>query len=327
MRRWIVTAVAGLSWAPAVSCGGDEEKSAADPEREETRAIMGEMFGSLREVLPETVRDRGLAAPEVQPGLSSPEDWALSSGVVDEATLAALPAEDRATLQMARGRFDDALETLEALLASPSEHPAMMIGPLTDYLAVSIRVKGDLDRPIPTLERFAKRADLWERLREDVVLWTETLRSFDASVLDREDLDTARELIDASEHTGSHPTLRSGLVHLVVASAVLQRYAEHHPDGGIGLGEAYYLLGLIEARIGRNYWMTQAESFLEAAIRLAPGEPFARGAYALLEEETLKNYEGEPAASQALPDEDVRRLAELRQLIDARSGNRPPTSP
>jgi hypothetical protein len=77
-----------------------------------------------------------------------------------------------------------------------------------------------------------------------------------------------------------------------------------------------------EARIGRNYWVTQAPFFLESSIRLAPGEPFARDAYALLESETERAYEG--SSVESLPAEDRARLAELRQLIAAAQGSPPP---
>ncbi len=61
--------------------------------------------------------------------------------------------------------------------------------------------------------------------------------------------------------------------------------------------------------------MTAAPFLLERAIRLAPGEPFAREAFALLERETLMIYEG--SDFEDLPAEDIALLSELRALIDA----------
>jgi hypothetical protein len=60
--------------------------------------------------------------------------------------------------------------------------------------------------------------------------------------------------------------------------------------------------------------VTSAPFLLERAIRLAPGEPFAEEAWALLERETLMAYEG---IDEGPSPEEQARLAELRALIDA----------
>jgi hypothetical protein len=108
----------------------------------------------------------------------------------------------------------------------------------------------------------------------------------------------------------------AALAHFVVASSILQRLVTetHSQDGN--LAEAYYLLGVTEARIGRNYWVTAAPFMLETAIRLAPEEPFADKALALLETEMLKSYEG--SNFEKLPPEDAQLLQELTQLVQAR---------
>ena len=63
------------------------------------------------------------------------------------------------------------------------------------------------------------------------------------------------------------------------AAAVLHGCIGSNPGPGRELAEAYYLLGITEARIGRNYWVTPAPFLLETAIRQAPQEPFARIAF------------------------------------------------
>ena len=112
------------------------------------------------------------------------------------------------------------------------------------------------------------------------------------------------------------PTDRAALVHYVVASTILHRYIESHPIGGPDIAEAYYLLGLTESRVGRAYWVSQADFFLETAIRMAPKQPFAEQAYALLEEETILEWSGSSGIH--LPANVEQRLSELRELIDER---------
>ena len=77
---------------------------------------------------------------------------------------------------------------------------------------------------------------------------------------------------------------------------------------------AFALLGITEARIGRNYWVTQAPYLLEASIRMAPGESFSRDAFALLEQELLMRYEG--SDHEQIPPDERRLLDELQTLIE-----------
>jgi hypothetical protein len=246
--------------------------------------------------------------------LPSPGDSSVSQGFVDQTVFDELPLEPRATLQTATRRFDEALATLEALLASPKQ-PALLLGPLTDYLVISIRVKGDYERPVETLRRFAARPDLWPQLRADVETWVAELPGLRARASGPASLTRARSLIDAGREEFGFPGGRAWLAHFVVASAVLHGFIASNPEPGPELAEAYYLLGITEARIGRNYWVTPAPFLLETAIRLAPQEPFARIAFELLEEELLMSYEG--SDFEELPPSERADLDELQALIRA----------
>lgn len=243
----------------------------------------------------------------------SPADAAITEGFVDQGVLEELPAEPRATLQIATRRFDEALATLEALLADPNEHPALMLAPLTDYLVVSLRVKNDYERPRKTLERFAARPDLWASLRNDVEGWIASLPGLARRASHASDLGTARALLDEARARERLPGDHAGLVQYVAASAVLERFISQHHTRDAQLAEAFYLLGLVEARIGRNTWVTPAPFLLEQSIRLAPQSPFAKEAFALLEREILLMYEG--ADEEAISEEENQRLRELRELV------------
>jgi len=245
--------------------------------------------------------------------LPSPGDSPLAEHFVDRTALVRLRPEQRAALQVATRRFEDALETLERSFEVPDWHPALMLGPLTDYLTLSIRVKDDYARPVPVLRRLAQRPDLWTAMRLDIEAWIEALPELEQRTRGAPSLENARALVQNCEALGNIPEPRAGLVHLIAASAVLERFIGTNPDDE-RLAEAYYLLGLTEARIGRNYWVTEAGHFLETAIRLAPGAPFAEAAYGRLEEEILKSYEGVP--EEGIDREDAMRLSELRSLID-----------
>jgi hypothetical protein len=245
--------------------------------------------------------------------LPADADSPLTEGFVDAGALERLPLGPRATLLIATRQFDAALTTLEQLFAS-SEHPAMLLGPLTDYLVVAIRVKDEPERVVPVLEAFARRPDLWEKLRIDVKGWIAAIPELTKQVRGRPTLAKARSILDEARVLDDLPEDHAGLVHLVAASAVLERFMAEHRESDRDLAEAYYLRGIIEARIGRNYWVTSAPFLLERSIRIAPSEPFARDAYALLEREILMSYEG--ADEEEIPAEERALLDELHALIE-----------
>jgi hypothetical protein len=239
----------------------------------------------------------------------------IAEGFVDEGVLASLPSEPRSTLLIATRQFDKGLDALEEVLKDPMTHPAVMLGPLTDYLVVSIRVKGDYERPIATLRSFSQREDLWPSLREDADEWIVALPSLQERAANASTVASARAIIEEGEALDEHGDGQGSLLHFIVASSILERYIDSHPERDADLGEAYYLRGVLETRIGRNYWVTTAPFFLEESIRIAPAEPFASEALVVLERELFGAYEGSDI--EELPDEEEQHLNELRALIDA----------
>ena len=125
-------------------------------------------------------------------------------------------------------------------------------------------------------------------------------------------------LIEQAQDSDRYPDDRAALVDYVAASAILHGYISSQPSLGPEVAEACWWLGLIESRIGRSFWLSQTEFFLEQAIRLAPQKPFARDAYALLEEFEVSGYSGSQGGD--VPKDVRERLAELKALIDHAQG-------
>jgi hypothetical protein len=98
-----------------------------------------------------------------------------------------------------------------------------------------------------------------------------------------------------------------------VASGLLHRWVTRLGAPTAASADAYYLLGVTELRIGSTYWLTEPESYLEAAIRAAPGAPVARNAYIVLEEATWLGYTGGGSPDE-LPPEVAQWLDRLRRL-------------
>jgi hypothetical protein len=361
---------------------------AAEPDIAQTRAIMREVFGALKQVLPLSLDEKRFADPgrraEIQRSLGilarnasrlshhgrghgqgfeflssslardaaeierhyragrfreaqfelhaftencvachsrlpDPHDAALSSHFMDETEIAALPLPERATLAMATRQFDRALATHEAMLTAPEfdVNSLDLIGYLDDYIEVNVRVKRDFERPARALAPFAQRPDLRAGLRSDLNQWVTDLKTYQ-SALPVEGFEAGRQLAKETEAASGKGGEHALLVRYEVASGALLRYLASLPDGDPHAAEAYYWLGVIESRVGRSFWLSQTEPYLEAAIRTSPpGDPVAPKAYALLEEFLVGAYTG--SSGEHVPPDVKARLAELKRLAAQRA--------
>lgn len=250
--------------------------------------------------------------------LPSPHDSPVAKQFVDSRALLALPPKKRARIQVATRRFEDALSTLEMLIELPKvADPVILEDVLTTYLIVNIRVKGDMERPIPMLESVEERSARGSKWRRDVAIWLASLQHFRDSPFIGDPLRSARDIIHGAA-SADFPSQRSALVEYIAASSLLHRYLVSRPSDAMDISEAHYLLGLAEYRIHRDDWLPQAELYLEIAIVLAPDAPWARPAYALLVEKIHRTYLQSPG--RRMPPEVEERLKELQQAID---GDRP----
>lgn len=246
--------------------------------------------------------------------LPSEQDSPVAGHFADSRELASLPAKKKAKIQVATRRFDDALATIETLIESAeSVDPAVLEDVLRTYLIVNIRVKGDMERPIPVVEFVAERSEPQSAWHRDVERWSESLEHLRDRPFIGGSLDTARELID-SAGSAEYPSQRSALVEYIAASSLLHRYLISRPSVAMDVSEAHYLLGVAEYRIHPDEWLPNAELYLEIAIVLAPDAKWARPAYTLLVEKLHETHEPPPGGG--LPPEVEERLRELKRAID-----------
>lgn len=248
-----------------------------------------------------------------------PDDRERSLGeqITADPAIAALPVEDRVQLEVATRQFDRALASYEALFANTETSLAEidLTGHFESYLEVCLRVKEDPQRALAQFERLLAREDLPQRLRRRMQRWVESLRALEDS--DAPPLARARELMGADFETRTSDD--DELVGLIAASGVIQRALAEGRIADADLGEAYYLLGVIESRVGRSFWASQTEHFLETAIRVGPGQPYAEAAFDLLEELLVSGFSG--SGGTHIPPDLVDRMAELQRLIDAAHGS------
>lgn len=237
----------------------------------------------------------------------------LGKRLTQEGAIAALPREERAQFEIATRQFDRALATYESLFADTDSSIAELdlSGDLENYLELCLRVQGNPDHAISSLERLAARKDLPSRLQPKLKIWIAALRALE-DVPESNAIEQARELAGAALED-SWESDSSDLVRLIAASGLLHRYVASTMDLPKRVGEAYYLLGVVESRVGRSFWASQAEFFLETAIRMGPKERYAEAAFKLLEEFLVSGYTG--SAGTNIPPDVVGRLRELDELI------------
>jgi hypothetical protein len=249
--------------------------------------------------------------------LPSRREFPLAERLTSRIDLAGLDPGERARLLVAVRRFDGALASWEEMFADPSRKPTELDlgGHLVDYLTISVRVQGDLERPRRALAKLRDRSDTPRYLRRHLDGWIASLESLSGEARAEPSLSRARDLVRRGHDLSELPAGRERLVYDLVASSHLHRLIDAAGENDADLAEAYYLLGLIEVRSIDSYWVPQAEFHLEAAVRADPKGPLAARAYALLEEYVVL---GSGAVDESeLDPGSARSLAELRALIDS----------
>ncbi len=251
------------------------------------------------------------------------EDSPLASRLVALPEVQALAPLERARVDVALRRFDEALTTWEGAFADPKIPPAEheLAGTLADYLTIALRVKGDAQRPQAVLRALARREGAPDYLRNRLVAWSVSLGRVGPQLAQSTpSIRSAREWAMMARNLSDLPTARDGLVYDLAASSVLLRWIDAREKGDrkgqdLELATAYYELAVIEDRTAFSIWAPRADVYMEAAIRAAPSGPLARRAYARVEEQLLTELGATSPAE--LPEEERTRLTELRTLIGA----------
>lgn len=248
--------------------------------------------------------------------LPSDRESALGNELFRRSEITDLSVRQRARLQLVTRRFDAALTSYEMLFADPLAPPSTfdLGGDLLDYLTINLRVRRDAERPRATLERLAGRPDIPHYMRRHLQAWLAALANLSKQLGKEPSIALARELMADGDGVRGYAADRSGAIYDLAASSVLHRYLDAKPEPGVETAEALYLVGITDAWTQRSYWVSEAEFALKAAIRMAPREPVAREAYALLEEYILLGYSGSGGVN--IPPDVLAELAELRELIE-----------
>jgi hypothetical protein len=232
-----------------------------------------------------------------------------------EVAVSKLSAPEKARLQVALRQFDDALRTWEEMFKTwPKPGELFAMDTLPEYLKVVIRVKSDPKRALDTLDSLTKRTDLPKFMAREVDAWKNSLRNLAGDISKQgNELNRSKKIIQNARRSMEYPMDRTALVDFIVASGLLNRFMQGKVITADNKAEAYYLLGMTEALIGRTTWLSQTDYYLEASVRSAPKSKTALKALDALEQQILTEYSGSGGTN--IPDEVEANLEELRNLV------------
>jgi len=244
-----------------------------------------------------------------------------------DSLLEGLSLHEQSQVWVATRRFDRAMAVWEAALADELRAPGQLDieGYLLDYMTIGLRILQDPARVRRSFTRFSDRPDMPLYLKRHLARWDIALAAIESESPASDPLLRARELAGAQGVPRPDLLSREQTVYDLAASSLLLRFINSNGGTPESLSEAYYLLGVVEARSVDSYWLPQAESHLEAAIRLAPGSPSAASAYALLEEYVVVGFGG--ANGDTLPNDAFGKLQELEKLIESVQAPEAPPGP
>jgi hypothetical protein len=248
--------------------------------------------------------------------LPSQRPFDLGRRFVDRARIEDLRPEQRARLLVAVRQFESALDVYEERFRSERvlPHELAASGELAQYLTIALRVLDDERRAIRALERLRRRGEVTTFMASQLAQWIQATEEFDAEGARHARVATARRLIHQANQKNAFPGDRHGLVHFILASRCLFRHLDEHRDDA-DLPEVYYLLGVCDSHISRSAWVSEADFYLESAVRADPSSPFAARAVDFLEAYVSEQYRG--SGGVMVPDEIRARLDELRAMVES----------
>ena len=197
---------------------------------------------------------------------------------------------ERARLLMATRQFEKADKLYQKILSEQNFkwYEFSHNSPLLDYMILKIRVVPDFPGLNKQLAIIAQSMELPLYLSEYLKAWQKSLvRIQKDKSLQEISLAAAKANLQAGNEVGSYHLDRTVLVHYLQASRILGQLLATKKLTAGERSEAYYLMGVSEVMTGRRFWLSQAASYLEAAIRTSPQSESARKAYRMLEEHII----------------------------------------
>ena len=240
--------------------------------------------------------------------LPSPSQDLFGQRLMARMNVDALEPDSRTLLFIATRQFDAALSLFEQQLSAPVLDPieADYRGLMLRYLRVALSTGGTTERVTKFLDTYRARQDLPYFIDARLDHWRTALQQLASSLDGAPDLGRARQIFDRATALTLAPNNRLRAVEDLVAARLMRTYLQGHPQASAAeRGEIYYKLGIVALRTGEPApAVPELEMLMAASIQSDAHGPFAKDAYAILEE---YGY---------IHDEALAKQSESRVLID-----------
>ena len=233
----------------------------------------------------------------------------------DSKQLADLPWNERVRLMVSLRQFDEALTLWETTFASQEQEKNMLlIDDYVEYLKVALKVRENPDRAKSTLQKIAQKKNLPQFTANDMKAWLRDIDRLKGEfTVKGKELERAEKLIRTAQARMDYPLDRQGVVAFIVASALLDRTVNTNKLSAVDQSRSFYLLGLTETLLGRTSWLSLADHYFEASIRVSPGSKWSEMSLEALEQHLLYEYSG--SSGSQLPDDIRELLDQLKSMV------------
>jgi tetratricopeptide (TPR) repeat protein len=235
---------------------------------------------------------------------------------------------EKADVFAATRQFDKALKAYTDLLTVAPKTSMDVVEytrSLRRALSITVRVKQNPKETLELIDSVTQRKDvpefilrLAQQWRKDAQYWMDD-KVTDKKMPPEELVDKAKKLIERAEKLQSFPADENGDISYLRASNYLHEALDESPQSK-SRTEALYLLGVAYSALQDPTLWDLDRLYFESCIREAPHADFAKKCYQRFSEKVYMGYTG--SAGTFIPDDEQRRLEELRKLSDnqAKSG-------
>lgn len=239
-----------------------------------------------------------------------------------------LTAFEKADVFAATRQFDKALKSYTDILAGTPNNSLAIVEytrSLRRALSITVRVKQNPKETLELLDSVAQRKDLPEFIlrltqqwRKDAQYWMDE-KAASKKMTPEELVEKAQKLVERAHTLQAYPADENGDISFLRASNYLHEALDESPQNKSRI-EALYLLGVAYSALQDPTLWDLDRLYFESCIREAPHTDYAKKCYQRYSEKVYMGYTG--SAGTFIPDDEQRRLEELRKLSDslAKSG-------
>ncbi len=227
-----------------------------------------------------------------------------------------LPWREKLDVMVSLRQFDEALNLMETKIKDMTITPQTLdlYNVFPRYLRVCLINKGDLQRPLKTLQDYmSQRKDSLPAYHQDELAdWISNLTKYAAQKnLDSMSMKETESLLKSGLSLNEETYTNAGLVQMLLAAKQLQTLSQTRNPNRSERAKAYLDLGQIAERYGDSIWYSESHNLYESAIQEEPHSATAQEAYRKLEDLVIFQYSG--SAGTLVPIETQKWLNSLKK--------------